>query len=819
MLAAHRAASGFLEQPSAPARSIVEESDLFVGRRLGPYRIVSELARGGMGVVYAAVRDDGAFDRKVAIKLLPPTWVSQEIRRRFQEERRILAGLDHPNIASLLDGGATSEGVLYLVMEYVEGLPIDQFFKSRELPVQRRVELFMEVCDAVHYAHQRLVVHRDIKPGNILVTRDETPKLLDFGIAKWLSDGDASAGSPRSRLIAMTPEYASPEQILGESITTASDVFSLGVVLYCLLSGQHPFAPSVLSPFLAAQAACEEDPLPPSKRTEGPLRRQLEGDLDAICLRAIEKKPNRRYGSVAELREDLRNHLEHRPVKARHDSVMYRGKRFLRRHRWGASAATLLIVMTVLFVLVTSRERQAADEARMRAERIVQVLSEILTAADPWDTDPKNQTTSSLLSVATEKVMSGKLDEDPQVRAGLLALLGGIYSRVGYVDKAEPLLSHALRLYDETCGDDCSGLADVLIYRGNVERAKDNFDAAEEFYQRALAISRQRFGEVHLDTSHAYRVLGILYHYKGDIQAAESFHRRALAIFQQISGPDSLEVATSLSSLGGVLWSHGRLAEATDHFRRALTIRTQVLEPNHPHIASTQSKLGSLLKDEDPVAAELHLRQALAAREKHLAADHESLGISRNNLGSMLLHLGRYEEAEEVLQHAAQTNRHSVYNLAMALEGLGRNEEALQLYQKSHAFYLEFWGGRDLHVGVTLTGLAGILLKMGDFELCEEKARRSLERLERVDFQPEEAPFLAEAKAILGSCLAARDQVAEAQVLLEESVGPLARDRRHRGVLRYQATLRDLASLAEARGDRARANHYRGLLEEHKPGN
>jgi non-specific serine/threonine protein kinase/serine/threonine-protein kinase len=390
LLAAHGEAESFLEQPAAPP---VEAPD-FAGRRLGPYELVREIGRGGMGTVYLARRVDGQFEKDVAIKLVPRGLAGDQAVERFRREQQILASLDHPHIAHLLDAGATDEGVPYVVIEYVQGDPIDRYCDARRLPVADRLRLIATVCDAVQFAHRHLVVHRDLKPSNILVSADGTIKLLDFGIAKLIDDPVSDAALTRTGVHPMTPEYASPEQVAGQRMTTASDVYSLGLLLYELLTGvrAHNLKSSSLDEIV--RVVCESAPERPSAalarlapeeqarigeaRSAPPdrLRRQLEGDLDHIVLAALRKEPDRRYTSVAALADDLRNYLDERPVNARGESVTYRAGKFLRRHALPAAAVALALVALVAGLVATlwqAREaeqaRRVADGERRRAER------------------------------------------------------------------------------------------------------------------------------------------------------------------------------------------------------------------------------------------------------------------------------------------------------------------------------------------------------------------------------------------------------------------------------------------------------------------
>ena len=393
LLAARENIPEWLSKPLlGHAERIIDSVRAFDGKELRGYRLIREVGHGGMGSVYLAERADGAYTKQVAVKLIRAGQDSAEIVARFQREREILASLDHPNIARLIDGGNTDEGAPYFVMEFVDGRPIHEWCDEHKLNVSQRIELFRQVCDAVRYAHQRLVVHRDLKPGNILVTADGTVKLLDFGIAKVVAQapmGDLSETVTMSRL--MTPEYASPEQIKGEAITTLTDVYSLGVVLYELLTGHQPYQLLKAALHEIARVILEEEPTRPSdvvtttqpgaEGEPGPqtvtpesvsevregdpqrLRKRLKGDLDCILLTTLHKEPSRRYRSVESLSDDLQRHLENRPVSAREDSVWYRISRFIRRHPVGLTAGILIGVSVIVGVLATQWEMRIALDA------------------------------------------------------------------------------------------------------------------------------------------------------------------------------------------------------------------------------------------------------------------------------------------------------------------------------------------------------------------------------------------------------------------------------------------------------------------------
>ena len=363
LLDSHAQADGFLETPALVAATTPEPRP---GQRIGPYDIGEKVAQGGMGAVYRAIRADGHFQQQVALKLVRRGMDTEQVLRHFRNERQILASLAHPNIARLLDGGSTDDGRPYFVMEYIEGSPLDEYCETHKLSIASRLELFLVICSAVHYAHQRLVVHRDIKPGNILVTSDGQPKLLDFGIAKITASQPVTGTMTAADM--MTPEYASPEQLRGEPITTASDIYSLGLLLYYLLTGRCPHRSASRAPLEIARLLSEE-PEKPSVVAPKPLRRRLAGDLDSIVLKALRKEPEQRYSSVEQFASDIRRHLEGSPVIARKGAASYHVFKFAKKHKAGIAAAALVFVTLAGGLAATAWEARVARAERARAER------------------------------------------------------------------------------------------------------------------------------------------------------------------------------------------------------------------------------------------------------------------------------------------------------------------------------------------------------------------------------------------------------------------------------------------------------------------
>ena len=398
LLQAHDESSAFIAQPAVEQAGLVaqREPQPWIGRRLGAWRITGEIGHGGMSRVYKAVRDDAQYEKEAAVKVLRPGLDSDSLLQRFKIERQILARLSHPNIAHLLDGGATEEGAPYLVMEYIDGQPIDAYCDAHRLNIEQRLDLFRTLCAAVQYVHQHLMVHGDLKGGNVLVTNDGVVKLLDFGIAKLLNPSlgaGTDAHAPATGFVALTPEYASPEQIRGEPVTTASDVYSLGVLLYQLLTGELPYKVESGSSWKLATQILEQEPAPPSSTAEqgGPehrtFARELIGDLDNIVLKALKKAPSERYASAEQFSEDLRRYLRGFPVQARPDTTTYRIRKFARRHRSAVAASALFVVSLFGGIVATSWQAYVASKERARAERHFNEVRELSTVymADVYD--------------------------------------------------------------------------------------------------------------------------------------------------------------------------------------------------------------------------------------------------------------------------------------------------------------------------------------------------------------------------------------------------------------------------------------------------
>lgn len=617
------------------------------GRRIGPYRIERLLGEGGMSSVYLAQRE-GDYEQQVALKLVHTGPSNQEIVDRFYNERQILARLQHPYIARLLDGGSTEDAVPYFVMEYVDGEPIDEHCETRQLSIRERLELFRKVCSAVQYAHRNLVVHRDIKPGNILITAAGVPKLLDFGIAKILRPELASRGletTPGRH--PMTPAYASPEQILGEVITTSSDIYTLGVLLYRLLSGHPPYLVDGCGYGELVRVICLEDPQRPSatvqpgflndrggastQAVEGlairpkttvaepgkwlsgkataratrrrllrdecrRLRRRLVGDLDAIVLKAMRKEPEHRYASAEQLSEDIHHHLVGLPVRARQGTWSYRAGKFARRHKLGLVMVGLIVVFAVTATVLWRQavdERIRAERERTRAEAVTSFLQNLFKSAGPDETRGESVTVREILDRGKEEITQS-LEGEPEVRAALLRSLGSVYNDLGRYDEARELKERALQIRRQVSSEDDPELATEISNLARIIYDLGDYEGAERYYREALEM-RRRLGQRDADIVKTLSSLANALTHCGAYAEAEAFHLEALEIRERLGGAEDPDMAMTVYSLGVLYRERGELDQAESYLRRALDIYSKAYGAEHTRVASVLNSLGRVL--------------------------------------------------------------------------------------------------------------------------------------------------------------------------------------------------------------------------------
>jgi len=683
----------FIEEP---AFDIHDRDDpaVRVGQTLGPWRLVRELGSGGMGAVYLAVRDDDEFEQTVAVKVLKRGLDTEEVIHRFRTERQILAGLDHPNIARLYDGGTTPDGRPYLVMERVEGRPVDVYCHDEGLDVDERLDLFLTVCDAVQFAHRNLVVHRDLKPTNILVNDEGVPKLLDFGIARLLSPerGDALPTVGAWRFL--TPEYASPEQLTGQPVTTASDVYSLGVLLHLLLTDHRPFDPEERSAagMLRALDAGE----PPRPSTDAPVgrRKRLRGDLDNIVLTALRREPERRYGSADQLADDVRRFLAGLPVRATPDSWTYRAQKFVRRHRVAVTAATAIAVLLVGFSVVAWVLTENEMEARQQSDRIIKMFETAISKANPDNASGTEVTMWEAVNEAWREVAGER--EDPLLRARVLKAVGITYLSRGQAEEAGELFREALRLRMQVLDGDDPLIAEILSHVADSLRQRGLKESAALVLKQAITIERLSHSSEDPEVLSLENNLALLWSELEHYEEAERLQRQILQVRRRTDGEPPLEIAYTLHNLATALLNQNKFEEAETYYAEALDLRQENGEKATP-TAKTMNGLATCYQSlgRFGAARDLFHRAELLLRSH--SVDHPQLFATLNNLALLDFDLGRFNEAENEIREALKIRDHPTLrrNLAAVLLELGDLDEADKQIATARSMLRQGWRVKD----------------------------------------------------------------------------------------------------------------------------
>ena len=785
--------------------------------RVGPWRIVRELGHGGMGTVYLAERDDDQFRQQVAVKLLRPGVGGGDLLRRFRHERQILAGLDHPHIARLLDGGI-ADGAPYIVMEYVDGLPLDDYCERHRTSLAGRIDLFVDVCAAVQYAHQQLVVHRDLKPSNILVTADGRVKLLDFGIAKLLGDTDApDVPLTRTGMHLMTPEYAAPEQVRGDRVTTATDVYALGVVLYELLAGRRPYELRGRSLSEIERVICGTEPARPSTGAADARRRGLRGDLDTIVLKALRKDPERRYPSAAALLEDLNRYRSGLPVHARPDTFRYRAAKFVGRHRVGV-AVGVVAVGAIMGAGVRERGLRAQAEAEAAKARTVQdYLVSVFEASDPYgaSADGNRAVTAQALLERGRARVDTALGSEPEVQAEMLAVLARVHTNLGLYGEAAPLLERSLARRRELYGDRHPAVAATLTELGDVALRQGRYAEAEALLREALAIQRGLGRRGEAQTARVLDRLATVIQQQSRYPEAEPLFREALAIRTRLLGPDHLDVSESLANLGLLLFIKADYEGADSLVRRTIAIRSERLGARHPLVAEAVHNLAQIVQMRgDLRESERLFRESLEMKQEAFGRHHPRLSVHLNNYARVLQGQGRYAEAEPVYREALGLDRRNFGEehpyVAASLDGLGalvmdrgRFAEADTLLRQALELNRRLLGEKHMMFAFSLNNVGTLRLRTGELEEAERLYRQSLAVYTEVLGANHLSPLSVESR--LAAVLRERGALAEAEALFRRSVEglepamPATRPRFAAGLVGLGRTLVDAGRSAEAR--------------------
>ena len=670
---------------------------------VGPWTPTARLGAGGMGVVYAAERAGEGFRQRAALKLVRPGF-GPDFRERFLRERALLAGLDHPSVARLLDGGVTEDGLPYLAVELVEGEPVTAYAEVRDLALRARLALFLQACDAVAHAHRRLVVHRDLKPAHILVTEaegDPRVKLLDFGIGKLLDGSDDglthTGGGP------LTPQYASPEQLIGAEVTTATDVYSLGVVLYELLTGRRPYDLSGLAPSQALRVVAETVPIRPSANGGGSTdTRRLQGDLDTVVLKAIAKEPGRRYSSVEALADDIQRFLDGLPVRAQADTWAYRASKFVRRHRAAVAAGAVALVAVLAGAGVALWQAEEARDQADQAEAAQAFLVGMLGASDPL-ADGRDVRVADLLDGAAE-ALDTSFAARPSLRAGLHNRLGETYFALGLVDEASVQYGHALALYERADGPSALTTAEAQRELATMRRDLADYGTADSLYALSLATTRRALGDDAPETAIVLSELANLRLITGDALGAEEAYRRVLEIEEATLSPSDPDLLVSMGNLAVAQGREGTYAESAALIERQVALYRQYHPNRRAELGGALANLGAyyarLDRYEDAARVQT---EAVELSRAALGDEHPDVAFALSNLGSTLGSLGRYRESERVLRESARVYRVTVgeqhpdvgyplVNLAKTLRDQGRLAEAERVAAEAEALFRDGLG-------------------------------------------------------------------------------------------------------------------------------
>lgn len=803
LLNSHEEAEDFIEEPpvNLSSEALAKNNDSNLGKQIGAYKIEKQIGTGGMGTVFLASRADKQFEQKVAIKLLKRGMDTNQIIQRFKYERQILAELNHPYIAKLLDGGTTDDGLPYFVLEYIEGLPITEYCQTNKLNLLERLSLFRQVCDAISYAHQNLVVHRDIKPSNIIVTEEGTPKLLDFGIAKVLDTDIERTNLTVAGERLMTPKYASPEQVRGKQITTSSDVYSLGVLLFELLTGNLPYKLESNSQNEIEKIICEQEPSLPSSgfnnetlETKENLEtvdsefqkansKLLKGDLDNITLMALEKQPNARYESVNEFSTDIKRYLKGLPVIARKHTYFYRVSKFVRRHSIGVAVAGLFAVLLIGFAVNTQIQANRIASERDRSEKALSFMRDIFKGSDPANTEGKEISARELLDTGVIKI-ENELNEQPDVQAELMDTVGQVYQSLGLYEKAESLFKKALEKRRDFFGNESFEVAQTLLHLGDVQRIKANFAEAEKNTQESLEIRRNLFGK---NSDEYIDILGLLVQInfdKKDLAKAEEFAVERISLSKNIHGNESKQTIAGLINLADVQMNRSETEKAEKSAREAVELSKKVFDKPSEEAFDSNIMLARLLffKKREFVESKELLDEAEKIGEEVYGKIHPRIVWILTNKAFHNVEQEKYKEAINIsnkileIQRQLYGDEHAL--IASILNEKGgyyfqaeEYENAENMWNQALKMRQKLLGAEHPRVTGILSNLALVKYEQGDYSASADAFRKSLAIQKKV--MKETDPQIGFSLVGLGKSLVADGKAQQAESMIREGVGIL----------------------------------------------
>src|SRR5688572_6823992 len=743
---------------------------LGVGESVAGYCLLRELGRGGMSVVWLAERTDGIVKRAVALKLPLVALSSTAQIERFARERDVLAALTHPNIARLYDAGVTQSGQPYMVLEFVDGMPITAYCDRHQLSVRARLHLYLQVLAAVEHAHQHLVVHRDLKPSNILVDAQGQVKLLDFGIAKLITDPDqASTASDLTQVggFVLTPRYAAPEQLIGEPISTVTDVYVLGLVLHELLTGTLPHTNSALEQPSVARILDlrlnDETALPSRAPMDATvavargatsverLRATLSGDLDTIVAKALRRQRSDRYSSVERYADDIRRLLADQPIAARPPSPLHAARLFLRRNRGVSVAVAILLVVAVLSAFLVDQQRDLASEARIRAEVEAETAKQttgfmvsLFNMTDPSEARGNSITAREIMDKGAARI-DKELTAQPAIQATLMETIGAVYTSLGLYDQAVPLLRSALDRRRALYGAKHLEVARSMDRLGEVLKLSAQYEPAEKLYREALAMRREMLGNEHVDTARSVYELADLLGRRGEFTQSEPLFREALELRRKLLPARSPDVAQSLEGLALNLYDQGSYQDASRLLREAVAMRREMYDGPHPQLAEALNNLGFVIDETGQYSeAEQLFREALEMKRVLLGTDHPEIAISLNNVAFALYEQRKYDAAQVFYESALEMQRRllgkehpdvamTLNNLAFVVHDKGDLKTALELSRVSLETYTLALGADHPAVARSKNNLAMWMMEASDFTAAENLLRDALDvRIKRL---------------------------------------------------------------------------------------
>jgi len=737
----------------------------YEGKVIGKYKIIKQIAEGGMGSVFLAERADGQFEQKVALKIIKPGMSSDEIIKRFQFERQILARLQHPNIARLYDGGLTDENLPYFTMEYVEGETIDEYCDKNNLSVSERLKLFIKVCGAIQYAHQNLVIHRDLKPWNIIIKKDGTVKLLDFGIAKVFTEDDLpeQAALTRTGLHVMTPEYASPEQIKGEPVTTSTDIYSLGLILYKLLTGESAYEIKSTSALELEKVICHTEPQKPSTiiktiRTQDNIKTErissvrktqadkliktLSGDLDNICLMALRKEPERRYPSVDRFQRDIVNYLEERPVWARQSTIRYRTGKFISRHKISViSAALLFLIVTLLttfYMIQLRKERDKAELESQKAKEVAGFLKDIFKLSDPYEARGDTITVRELLEKGSQKIHR-ELSDQPDVKATMLDIMGQVYLNLGLYDKSEALLKEALDIRRKINSNDVD-LGKSLNSVGQLYLTKGEYDKAEPILKEALSVYENLSEKDNENYVSAIDNAAWYSNVTGDFNRSDSLYDLAIKVLRNNYKDRSELLFITMNDLALNFHEEGKYEESESLFKEALELQKKFYgDKPHPEVSTTTYNLAELLRDKGNYdEAERMFQTSLDMDIRLNGPEHPDVAYSLQGLASIYRLKGNFKAAEKLYIQVLNMRRkflgpehpdvaYATYNVGLLFYSEEKYDSSKKYFEQALEMHRKLNGTKHPSVAKCIEKLSYINFRKGNYKKAENLIRQAIE--------------------------------------------------------------------------------------------